>query len=92
MSFLVPNLPGTWRGSPFALGQRYRVIAAARSYSGSLVVGEVLKYFGASYGIHEEVSVYVFVNDDGQERTWLVYDDDPLEAWSSVFQPVENAG
>jgi hypothetical protein len=89
MPFLRSNLSGTWRGSPFVLGQRYRVIAPGPSYSGELAVGEVLKYFGAAYGHYDGVSVYVFVTDCDQERTWTLYDDEPLELWSSIFEPVD---
>ena len=90
MSFRFPDFSGTWREVPFIVGQRYRVIRTARSHDGSLTVGESLKYLGANYGHYDEVSVYVFVTDSGEERTWMLYDDQPLELWSSIFQPLKN--
>lgn len=87
-NFLGHNLPGNWRGCPFCVGQKYRVIAAATSYGGgSLTIGEVLEYAGASYGIYFEESVYVFTANDGTERTWLLPDSEGLENWDKFFEP-----
>jgi hypothetical protein len=68
------------------------VLKDAPSYEGCLTAGEVLNYFGAYVGIYHGVSVYAFTNDRGQERTWVLGDDEPLETWSSVFAPVADAG
>lgn len=92
MTFLVPNLPGTWRGSPFLKGARYRVLQPAPSYQGRLTVGEVLTYFGASYGHYFGESVYVFTNDEGEERTWLLPDAESLDDWSRIFIAATDAG
>jgi hypothetical protein len=91
MTFIGHPPPGSWRGSPFIRGRRYRVLKEAPSYEGFLAVGEVLLYFGAYVGIYHGVSVYAFMTDLGQERTWMLCDDEPLETWSSFFAPVANA-
>ena len=88
MHFLGHKLTGTHRGSPFIVGNRYRVISAARSYTGSLTVGEILSYYGAAVGIYDNISAYVFSTDDGQERTWILCDDEPLELWLTIFKAV----
>jgi hypothetical protein len=90
MAFIEHRPPGTWRGSPFVESQRYVVLAEAPSYDGQLSVGEIVKYVGAYYGIHDEVSVYAFTDDQGHERTWMLYDNEPLETWSRIFAAVEN--
>ena len=85
MAFIEHPPTGTWRGSPFVAGSYYRVLKDAPSCEGRLNAGEVLKYFGAYVGIHDGVSVYAFTNDAGQERTWVFYDDEPIESWSNFF-------
>jgi hypothetical protein len=93
MTFIERKPGRTWRGSPLFEGQAYRVLVVAPSYPhGDFSPGEVLKYYGASYSHYDNMSVYVFTNADGQERTWVLFDDQPLESWSSVFAPVANAG
>ena len=92
MVFIEQNPWGTWRGSPFVQGHRYRVLKEGPSYDGHLSPGEVLGYFGAYYGIYDGVSVYAFKNDQGQERTWMLRDDEPLESWNRVFSPDADAG
>jgi hypothetical protein len=91
MAFIEHPPPGTWRGSPFAKGRRYRVLLDAPSYEGHLRVGEILSYFGAYVGIYDGVSIYAFTNEQGQGRTWLLSNRDPLEQWSKVFAPVTEA-
>ena len=92
MAFIEYPPPGTWRGSPFVRGRRYRVLKEAPSYHGHLIVGEELEYFGAYVGIHDGVSVYAFTNGEGQERTWVLGDEQPLESWIEVFAAAANAG
>src|SRR6185503_5409752 len=88
VAFIEHTPPGTWRGSPFVKGRRYRVLREAPSYAGTLSAGEVVEYFGAYYGIYDGVSVYAFTNDQAQERTWMLHDDEPLERWSDVFEAI----
>jgi hypothetical protein len=64
---------------------------AAHSFEGRLGVGEVLRYVGAYYGIYDGVSVYAFTDERGRERTWMLYDNEPLEVWPRVFAAVTNA-
>jgi hypothetical protein len=92
MAFIEHSPPGTWRGSPFVPGQRYRVLKEAPSYEGHLIAGEVLEYFGAYVGIQVGVSVYAFTNHLGKERTWVLADDEPLHGWSRFFAAEANAG
>lgn len=92
MAFIEHPPPGTWRGSPFVAGRRYRVLKDAPAYEGRLSPGEVVKYFGAYVGIYDGVSVYAFTDEHGQERTWVLRDDEPLESWSSVFSAEPDAG
>jgi hypothetical protein len=91
MAFIEHPPPGTWRGSPFVAGHHYRVLKDAPSYHGRLHAGELLRYFGAYIGTYDGVSVYAFTNEDGQERTWILRDDEPLESWSSIFAAEPNA-
>jgi hypothetical protein len=92
MAFIEHSPSGTWRGSPFVRGHHYRVLKNAPSYEGQLTTGEVLVYFGAYVGIYYGVSVYAFTNELGEERTWVLGDDEPLESWLNFFAPVPNAG
>ena len=92
MAFIEHPPPGTWRGSPFVRGHRYRVLKEAQSYQGHLTVGEEVEYFGAYVGIHDGVSVYAFTNDEGQERTWMLGDEESLDGWVEVFAPTTKAG
>ena len=86
MAFIEHNPTGTWRGSPFVRGHRYRVLETAPSYLGQLTVDEIIQYIGAYHGIYDGVSVYAFINAQGQERTWLLYNDEPLENWPRIFE------
>jgi hypothetical protein len=92
MAFIEHSPTGTWRGTPFVRGRRYLVLQEAPSYSGHLVIGEVLEYFGAYHGIHDSVSVYAFKTDHGQERTWILHDEEPFETSSRVFSAVADSG
>lgn len=93
MTFIEHKPGRTWRGSPFAEGQWYRVLRAAPSYPpGDLSPGEIRKYYGASYSHYDNMSVYVFINANGQERTWALFDDEPVEAWLIIFAAMANAG
>ena len=92
MAFIEHPPPGTGRGSPFARGRRYRVLKEAPSHQGHLVVSEVLEYFGAYVGIYYGVSIYAFTNAQGQERTWMLDDNQPLEQWSDIFATVADTG
>ena len=91
MAFIDHPPSGTWRSSPFVRGRRYRVLKEAPSHDGRLTAGELLEYFGAYVGIYDGVSVYAFTNELGQERTWVVHDDEPLESWSIFFAAVADA-
>ena len=84
----------TWRGTPFEIGQRYRVLKAASSLppEQSLVPGEVVTYQQCGYSRYDSTSIYAFTNEHGVERSWWLHDDEPLENWRGVFAAIENAG
>jgi hypothetical protein len=92
MTFIEHKPGGSWRGSPFTPGCRYRVLRAAPSYQGELVPGEILSYYGVAYGHYDNRSIYVFTNSNGVERTWALLDDEPLEQWNTIFVAVSGAG
>jgi hypothetical protein len=89
MTFIEHNPTGTWRGSPFLDRHWYRIRANAPSYDGQIEIGEVLKYFGAYYGQYYGETIYAFVNLAGQERTWRVGDDEPIDNWETIFEPLD---
>jgi hypothetical protein len=90
MAFIENRPTGTSRGNPFIRGHRYRVLREAPSYTGYLTVGEIVEYFGSYYGIYDGASVYAFIDDQGRERTWMLYDDEPLEIWTRIFEAIGN--
>lgn len=93
MAFIEYGPGHTWRGSPFSEGEWYRVLRAAPSFSqADLSAGEILKYYGASYSRYDNMSIYIFTNASGQERTWVLFDHEPMEEWSNIFTSLPNAG
>lgn len=88
--FLEANLPGAPRGCPFRVDRTYRVLQEAPSYSGTgqLIMGEILKFVGSSYGTYDGVSVYVFTGESGEEKTWALHDDESLDSWTDIFTGV----
>ena len=85
------RFPGTWRGSPFTPGHLYRVIALPRTWFKQFNVGDVVRYLGAGYDLHDNFSVYVFIDATNHEHRWQLMDDDPDDLWREVFEPVEDA-
>jgi len=71
----------SWRGSPFRVGARYRTLTAIASIprEESLVAGEEVVYQQSGYSRYDSLSVYSFVNDAGEVRTWCLHDDHPME-------------
>jgi Arc/MetJ-type ribon-helix-helix transcriptional regulator len=85
-----PGLRGTLRGSPFEKGHRYRVIAEAPGWNDSLNVGEVITYERSTWSRYDEATIYIFRSNENKERTWILRDDDSLESWRRVFEPVRD--
>jgi hypothetical protein len=77
---------------PFVRGRKYRVLRDAPSYSGHLTAGEQLTFFGRYIGIHDDVYVYAFTNERGDERTWQVSLKEPETAWSEFFTELSSRG
>jgi hypothetical protein len=94
MTFIERKPGRSPRGSPFVAGNWYRVLSPAPSYpwGNNLSTDELLKYFGASYSHYDSMTVYVFTNAAGQERTWILYDEEPLDEWRTHFAAALNGG
>jgi hypothetical protein len=77
----------TWRGSPFRVGGRYVTTKSVRSFPAdeSLCEGEIVVYQGSGYGRYDSSSIYAFTSESGQERSWWLHDDEPMEQWLSLF-------
>jgi hypothetical protein len=88
---MAKEFPGTWRGSPFTPGHLYRAIALPRTWTNQFKVGDEVRYLGAGYDLHENFSVYVFVDAANVERRWQLMDDEPDDRWREVFAPVDGA-
>ena len=58
IDFLRCPLPGV-SPNPFVPGAHYRVLRPARSFDGTLAVGEVIEYQGATYDTYGGEYVYV---------------------------------
>ena len=77
----------TWRGSPFRVGARYMMTKSVRSSLAdeSLCEGEIVVYQGSGYSRYDSLSIYAFISESGQERSWFLHDDEPMEDWPSLF-------
>ncbi len=84
----------TWKGTPFEIGRRYRVLKAASSLppEQSLAPGEVVTYQQCGYSRYDSTSIFAFTNEEGVERSWWLHDDEPLENLRDVFAAIESGG
>lgn len=84
---LMQKWSPTWRGSPFQPGHLYLTLVAVPSLplDESLISDEILIYEQSGYSRYDNCSVYAFVTNDGQRRTWWLNDETPLKSWRGVF-------
>lgn len=87
----------TWRGSPFSNEVEYRVISPGDTWSwngfgSDFQVGQVLRFVDSNYSHYDNCSAYIFRDAIGNQFWWALKDDDPLEKWREVFEPIERSG
>jgi hypothetical protein len=86
----------TWtpapRGTPFQIGARYRPLKAVATFppEQSLIAGEVVIYQQSGYSRYDGCSIYAFVNELGEERSWWLSDDASDDSWREVFAQVKD--
>lgn len=81
------DLTPSWRGNPFDVGGRYRVLESPPlPSSAGFTPGEVLTYQGSGYSHYDEASIHYFLTRDGQTREWWLFDDVPIEHGRTLFR------
>lgn len=75
------------RGCPFRVGSRYMTTKWVRAFppDESLPEGEIVVYQGSAYSFYDSLSLYAFVSESGQDRSWSIHDDEPMDLWRGVF-------
>jgi len=86
----MKGISPTPRDNPLVPGMRYvaRNSLSPASESEQLVVGEVVVYEGSCYSWYDEASVFRFVTDSGERRSWYLSDSQPVESWKELLVPV----
>lgn len=81
-------LTPSWRGNPFLVGQRYRVLASPPPPSSrELSPGDSVTYQGSGYSRYDGASIHYFLTDTGEPREWWLFDDHPIEQSRTLFAP-----
>lgn len=81
------QLTPSWRGNPFQVGQRYRVLAALPPPSSQdLAPGETVIYQGSGYSRYDGASIHYFLTESGETREWWLSDKDEADQSLTLFR------
>src|SRR5258706_10819834 len=84
------QLTPSWRGNPFHVCHRYRVLVPLPPPSSQeLSPGYSVTYQGSGYSRYDGASIHYFLTESGESREWWLYDDDPAEQSQTLFGPAE---
>ena len=74
------------RKTAMTIGEVFRVLREAPSYpTGSFHVGDEVRLVHIGYSHYDNAHGYTFDAEDGTRKSYLLYDDEPVDRLSTIF-------